>query len=53
MHTNRVLLPEDEMFVRQLEQIIAETMQASYIILCLLILFDLHFEAAVRYLEIF
>ncbi|EFO26274.2 hypothetical protein LOAG_02196 [Loa loa] len=28
VHTNRVLLPEDELFVRQLEQIIAETMQS-------------------------
>ncbi|KAK6110548.1 MIF4G domain family protein [Brugia pahangi] len=28
VHTNRVMLPEDELFVRQLEQIIAETMQS-------------------------
>ncbi|KAL3982246.1 MIF4G domain family protein [Acanthocheilonema viteae] len=28
VHTNRILLPEDELFVRQLEQIIAETMQS-------------------------
>ncbi|CAG9534469.1 unnamed protein product [Cercopithifilaria johnstoni] len=28
VHTNRVVLPEDELFVRQLDQIIAETMQS-------------------------
>lgn len=29
VHTNRVLLPEDDLFVHQLEQIISETMQVS------------------------